>query len=97
MAMFPFLIVVTAVAGFFFGSKELADEAARILLEAWPRQVARPIALDIYRRAHRHTRRRSHLRPLFALYFASSGVEGLRTGLNRAYDAVEQRPGGCCG
>ena len=28
---------------------------------------------------------------LFALYFASSGVEGLRIGLNRAYDAVETR------
>ena len=29
MALFPFLIVVTALAGFFFGSKELADEAAQ--------------------------------------------------------------------
>ena len=28
---------------------------------------------------------------LFALYFASSGVESLRIGLNRAYDAVEPR------
>ena len=27
MALFPFLIVVTALAGFFLGSKELADEA----------------------------------------------------------------------
>ena len=44
MAMFPFLIVVTALAGFFFGSKDLADEAARILLDAWPQQVAEPIA-----------------------------------------------------
>ena len=29
MAMFRF-IVVTALAGFFFGSRQLADEAARI-------------------------------------------------------------------
>jgi membrane protein len=29
---------------------------------------------------------------MFALYFASSGVESLRIGLNRAYDMVEQRP-----
>src|ERR1039458_7774094 len=29
---------------------------------------------------------------LFALYFASSGVESLRVGLNRAYDASEPRP-----
>jgi membrane protein len=92
MAMFPFLIVVTALAGFFFGSKELADEAARILLEAWPKQVAGPIALDI---TGVLTNTRGDVLTLglvFALYFASSGVEGLRIGLNRAYDAVEQRP-----
>jgi membrane protein len=92
MALFPFLIVITALAGFFFGSKELADEAARILLEAWPKQVAGPIALDI---TGVLTNTRGDVLTLglvFALYFASSGVEGLRIGLNRAYDAVEQRP-----
>jgi membrane protein len=92
MAMFPFLIVVTALAGLFFGSKELADEAARILLEAWPKEVAGPIALDV---AGVLTDTRTDVLTfgiLFALYFASSGVEGLRIGLNRAYDAVETRP-----
>jgi membrane protein len=91
MAMFPFLIVVTALAGFFFGSKELADEAARLLLEAWPKEVAGPIALDI-------TGVLTNVRGdvltfglLFAIYFASSGVESLRIGLNRAYDTVEPR------
>jgi membrane protein len=91
MALFPFLIVVTALAGFFFGSKELADEAARILLEAWPKEVAGPIALDV---AGVLTDTRGDVLTfgsLFALYFASSGVEGLRVGLNRAYDAVEKR------
>lgn len=91
MAMFPFLIVVTALAGFFFGSKELADEAARIVLEAWPQEVAGPIALDI---AGVLTDTRGDVLTfgvLFALYFASSGVESLRIGLNRAYDAAEQR------
>ena len=47
MAMFPFLIVVTALAGLFFGSKELADEVADLVLEAWPKEVAGPIALEI--------------------------------------------------
>jgi membrane protein len=91
MALFPFLIVVTALAGFFFGSKELADEAARILLEAWPSQVAAPIALDI---TGVLTSRRGDVLTLgvvFALYFASSGVESLRIGLNRAYDLKERR------
>jgi membrane protein len=92
MALFPFLIVVTALAGFFFGSKELADEAALLLLEVWPKQVAAPIALDI-------TGVLTSTRPdiltfgvLFALYFASSGVESLRIGLNRAYTTNEPRP-----
>ena len=91
MAMFPFLIVVTALAGFFFGSKELADEAARILLQAWPKEVAGPIALDV---SGVLTDTRGDVLTfgiLFALYFASSGVESLRVGLNRAYDAVEPR------
>lgn len=91
MAMFPFLIVVTALAGFFFGSRQLADEAARILLEAWPREVAGPIALDV---AGVLTDTRGGVLTfgvLFALYFASSGVESLRIGLNRAYDMKEPR------
>jgi membrane protein len=91
MAMFPFLIVITALAGFFFGSKDLADEAARILLEAWPAQVAGPIAKDI---TGVLTNTRTDVLTfgiLFAIYFASSGVESLRIGLNRAYDMVEAR------
>ena len=92
MALFPFMIVVTALAPFFFGSKDLADEAARILLEAWPPQVAGPISADI-------TGVLTNVRGdvltfgvLFAIYFASSGVESLRIGLNRAYDMAERRP-----
>jgi membrane protein len=91
MALFPFLIVVTALAGFFLGSKDLADEAAKLLLEAWPKEVAGPIASDI---AGVLTTTRGDVLTfgvLFALYFASSGVESLRIGLNRAYDAKEPR------
>ena len=92
MALFPFLIVVTALAGFFFGSKQLADEAAHLLLEAWPQQVAGPIAQDV---TGVLTGTRGDVLTfgvLFALYFASSGVESLRIGLNRAYDMTEPRP-----
>jgi membrane protein len=91
MAMFPFLIVVTALAGIFFGSKELADEAARILLEAWPKEVAGPIAFDLTDVLTNTRGDVLTLGVLFALYFASSGVDGLRIALNRAYEAVEAR------
>jgi membrane protein len=92
MALFPFLIVCTALAAAFFGSKELADEAARILLEAWPAQVAGPIALDIRGVLTGSRGDVLTLGVLFALYFASSGVESLRIGLNRAYGMAERRP-----
>lgn len=91
MALFPFLIVVTALAGFFFGSQELADEAARILLEAWPSQVAGPIAADITGVLTAMRGDVLTLGVVFALYFASSGVESLRIGLNRAYGEPEPR------
>jgi membrane protein len=91
MALFPFLIVVTALAGLFFGSKDLADEAARILLEAWPPEVAGPIANDVARVLTQSQGGVLTFGALFATYFASSGVEGLRIGLNRAYGTSEMR------
>jgi membrane protein len=90
MSLFPFLIVVTALAGF-FGTKELADEAARILLEAWPTQVATPISAEIHNVL---TTARGDVLTVgvaLAIYFASSGIESLRIGLNRAYNLSEPR------
>jgi len=92
MAMFPFLIVVTALAGLVFGSKELADEAARILLQTWPKEVAGPIAADITNVLTGARGSVLTFGSVAAIYFASSGVESLRIGLNRAYDAAEWRP-----
>src|SRR5262245_21353753 len=47
LALFPFLILVTSLAASLFGSKELADEVARLLLDTWPVEVAGPIAREI--------------------------------------------------
>jgi membrane protein len=91
MALFPFLIVVTALAGFFLGSKQLADEAAKILLEAWPQQVAAPLALDIEGVLTSLQGSALTFGAAFAVYFASSGVESLRIALNRAYNISEPR------
>jgi membrane protein len=90
-SLFPFLIFVTALAGF-FGSKQLADEAATILFESWPQRVAEPIAAEIHNVL---TQTRSGLLTLsgvLALYFSSSGIEALRIGLNRAYNIRDPRP-----
>src|SRR2546429_6334521 len=46
-SLFPFLIFVTALAGF-LGSKNLGDEGVQILFQTWPQQVATPIANEIH-------------------------------------------------
>lgn len=90
MSLFPFLIVMTALAGL-VGSEELANEAAGLLLEAWPREVAGPIANEIRNVLTAFRRDVLAVGAVLALYFASSGVEALRIGLNRAYEAYEWR------
>jgi membrane protein len=90
MALFPFLIVVAAFAGF-IGSADLANEVARLIIAAWPKEVADPIASQIH--SVLTTARGDVLTAGFvlAVYFASSGIESLRIGLNRAYGLDEQR------
>jgi membrane protein len=90
MSLFPFLILVTAMAGL-FGSEELANEAARLLLEAWPKEVALPIANEIRSVLTAVRGDALAIGAVLSLYFASSGVEALRIGLNRAYEAYEWR------
>jgi membrane protein len=90
MAMFPFLIVLTALSAF-FGSEELADQAAQILLQAWPEAIARPIGGEIHQVLTTPRRGLLTLGLALATYFASSGVESLRIGLNRAYAVEETR------
>jgi membrane protein len=91
MALFPFLIVVTALAASFLGSKELADQAAQILLDAWPREVAEPIAGEVHRVLTTTRGDVLTVGAALAVYFASSGIESLRIGLNRAYGLTERR------
>jgi membrane protein len=93
MSMFPFLILVTALAGF-FGTKELADEVGRILLEAWPAQVASPIASEIHTVLTVARGDVLTIGAVLAVYFSSSGIESLRIGLNRAYGITETRSWG---
>ena len=90
MAVFPFLIVVTALAGF-IGSVNLADEVARLVFAAWPHQVAGPIASEIHNVLTTARGGVLTLGAVFAVYFASSGIESLRIGLNRAYGLREER------
>jgi membrane protein len=89
--IFPFLIFVGAVAGF-FGTPEIADRAAELLFDAWPPDIARPLAAEIHRVLTTPRGGLLTIGGLLSLYFSASGVEALRVGLNRAYAVRDARP-----
>jgi len=90
MALFPFLIVLTSLAGF-FGSKELADQAAQLLLQVWPKQVSDSLSGEIHDVLTTTRGDILTIGAVLAVYFASNGVEALRVALNRAYSVIEPR------
>jgi membrane protein len=90
MALFPFLIVLTSLAGF-FGSKALADQAVGLLLEVWPQQVADSLSGEIHDVLTTTRGDILTIGAVLAVYFASNGVEALRVALNRAYSVIELR------
>jgi membrane protein len=90
MALFPFLIFATTLASF-FGNPEFADTAVHIVFDTWPEQIATPISREV---RNVLTVQRTDLLTygvLLAAYFASNGIEALRTSLNRAYRVSETR------
>ncbi|MDB5598427.1 MAG: hypothetical protein JWN71_471 [Xanthobacteraceae bacterium] len=91
MSLFPFFLVLTAFAGI-FGSQDLADEAAKLMLEAWPEEVAGAVAGELHNVLTSAHSRVLTVGVVLALYFSSSGIESLRIALNRAYATVDPRP-----
>jgi membrane protein len=90
MALFPFLIFVTALGGV-MGTPNLQAEIVTLLFESWPPVIAQPIADEV-------TKVLSHARPglltigaVLAFVLASNGVEAVRVGVNRAYRVKEDR------
>lgn len=90
-ALFPFLIFVTALAGF-LGSESLANEAVANLFATWPEEVAAPLAHEVRQVLTQPRGGILTIGGLLAAYFASSGVEALRIALNSAYGIVDPRP-----
>ncbi|MGB3645829.1 MAG: YihY/virulence factor BrkB family protein [Mesorhizobium sp.] len=90
MALFPFLIFATTLASF-LGADAFADTAVHLVFDTWPAQIAKPIAAEV---KNVLTVQRTDLLTygvVLAAYFASNGIEALRTSLNRAYRVTETR------
>ncbi|BCH22675.1 hypothetical protein MesoLjLc_24100 [Mesorhizobium sp. L-8-10] len=90
MALFPFLIFATTLASF-LGAEAFAETAVHLIFDTWPDQIAAPIAREVVTVL---TVPRTDLLTfgiVLAAYFASNGIEALRTALNRAYRVFETR------
>lgn len=90
MALFPFLIFATTLASF-LGAQAFAETAVHLIFDTWPDQIAAPIAREV---VNVLTVQRTDLLTfgiVAAFYFASNGIEALRTALNRAYRVFETR------
>lgn len=89
-SIFPFLIFLTSLAGF-FGSEDLAKRIIDFLFSVAPEQLIRPISGEILNIL---TVQRSGLLSLsvvLTIWSAMGGVDSIRIALNRAYDIKESR------
>ena len=91
LAIFPFMIFLTALAGF-FGDAEAADSAIKLLMPYMPEQVAQTLAPVVGAVLTGRNTSLVTLGAIGTLWSASSGIEALRLSLNRAYANAETRP-----
>ena len=89
-SIFPFLIFLTALAGF-FGNADLAEKVVSFLLSVAPEQLVHPLASEIRSILTVPRTGLLSLAALLTIWSAMGGVDSIRVGLNRAYDLKENR------
>jgi membrane protein len=89
-SLFPFLIFLTALAGF-FGTEDQASRAVNYLLELGPPQLVGPLGNEIRSILTVPRADLLSLSALLTIWSAMAGVDSVRVGLNRAYDLKETR------
>jgi membrane protein len=90
-SLFPFLIFLTALAGF-FGTEAQAERLVTYLLSIAPEQLVRPLAGEIRSILTVPRTGLLSIAALLTIWSAMAGVDSVRVGLNRAYDLKEHRP-----
>ncbi|MDQ0467832.1 YihY/virulence factor BrkB family protein [Labrys wisconsinensis] len=91
MALFPFLIFVTALAGQ-LTTPAVQAEIVRLLFETWPHMVAAPIADEVNKVLGNSRPGVLTFGAVLSFLLATNGVEAMRVGVNRAYRVREMRP-----
>jgi len=89
-SVFPFLIFLTALAGF-FGNDNLAEGVVTFLLSVAPAQLVEPLVPEIRSILTVPRSGLLSISALITIWSAMGGVDSVRVGLNRAYDIRETR------
>lgn len=89
-AIFPFLIFLTALAGF-FGSADLASRIVTYLLSVAPREFVAPLAPEINSLLTHPRTGLLSVSAIITVWSAMGGVDSVRVALNRAYGLTEDR------
>jgi membrane protein len=89
-SIFPFLIFLTALAGF-FGNEALAEKVVTFLLSVAPEQLVRPLSAEIHSILTVPRTGLLSLAAALTIWSAMGGIDSVRVGLNRAYNLKEHR------
>ena len=92
-ALFPFLICLTSIVGFFDLPNGL-DGLVNELFQNWPEEVSAPIKNEIDSILTTPRTGLFTIGFVLAMLFASNGVEALRAALNQAYNDNQMDPRG---
>ena len=90
-SVFPFLIFVTSLSGF-FGSADLARRVVEFMLGVAPEALVKPFSNEVYSILTVPRAGLLSLAVLLTIWSAMGGVDSIRVCLNRAYDVKETRP-----
>ena len=89
-SIFPFLIFLTALAGF-FGSADLASRIVTYLLSVAPKEFVGPLAPEINSLLTHPRTALLSVSAVITVWSAMGGVDSVRVALNRAYGLTEDR------
>ncbi|MEW2913653.1 YihY/virulence factor BrkB family protein [Leisingera sp. JC11] len=95
LALFPFVLFTVALAGTvagIFSQRVEMDSMTELVFGSWPESVAQPILAEVEAVLRTSSTQLATLGGLFALYFASNGVDAVRIALVQAYHDTDTRP-----
>ena len=95
LALFPFVLFTVALTGAIAGalSQDVQlEDMVDLVFGAWPQAVAEPIVNELYAVLAASNLKLMTFGGIFALYFASNGVDAVRLAMVQAYRDDDPRP-----